>query len=136
MDVLCGSNISSSALNAEKIRMDVVAENIANANTTKGADGLPYQRKSVSFQAVSDMVSGASGGVKVSSITRDKTPGASVYNPSHPHAGKDGMVSMSNVNLAFEMVDLVSANRSYEANLAVIRNSRQLASQALSIGRS
>ena len=135
MDVLAASNITSSALNAEKLRMDIVAENIANANTTKGPDGLAYQRKTVAFQSIMDRASGAAGGVQVSAVTKDKTPGATYYNPAHPHADKTGMVTMPNVNLAYEMVDLMSASHSYEANLAVIRNSRQMASQAMSIGR-
>ena len=135
MDVLSASNITSSALNAEKLRLDIVAENIANANTTKGPDGLPDQRKIVSFQAIADQTFGAGGGVHVGPVTKDKTPGATFYSPAHPHADKNGMVAMPNVNLAFEMVDLMSASHSYEANLAVIRNARQMASQALGIGR-
>jgi len=135
MDVISASNITASALNAEKLRLDIVAENIANANTTKGADGLAYQRKTVSFESVADQVFGGAGGVRVGATSKDATPGNTVYNPSHPHADKNGMVTMPNVNLAFEMVDLMSASHSYEANLAVIRNARQMASQALSIGR-
>ena len=135
MDVLSAATITSSALNAEKLRLDIVAENIANANTTKGPDGLPYQRKIVSFQSIADQTFGGSGGVQVGAVSKDKTPGATYYNPAHPDADKSGMVTMPNVNLAYEMVDLMSASHSYEANLAVIRNSRQMASQALSIGR-
>ncbi|MEI8310763.1 MAG: flagellar basal body rod protein FlgC [Verrucomicrobiota bacterium] len=133
MDVLAASHITASALNAEKLRLDIVAENIANANTTKGADGLPYQRKTVSFQAVADQVFGSQG-LQVG-VSKDSSQGSTFYNPSHPHADKAGMVTMPNVNLAYEMVDLMSASHSYEANLAVIRNARQMASQALSIGR-
>ncbi|MEI6035178.1 MAG: flagellar basal body rod protein FlgC [Verrucomicrobiae bacterium] len=134
MDVLSASKITSSALNAEKFRLDIVAENIANANTTKGPDGLAYQRKTVSFQSVADQVFGSPGEVNVG-VSKDSSAGSTVYNPSHPHADKSGMVSMPNVNVAYEMVDLMSASHSYEANLAVIRNARQMASQALSIGR-
>ena len=134
MDVLAASNITSSALNAEKLRLDVVAENIANANTTKGPNGLPYQRKTISFQSVADQVFGSPGEVRVG-VSKDSTPGSTFYNPAHPHADKTGMVTMPNVNVAYEMVDLMSASHSYEANLAVIRNARQMASQALSIGR-
>jgi flagellar basal-body rod protein FlgC len=134
MDVLAASHITASALNAEKLRLDIVAENIANANTTKGPDGLPYQRKTVSFQAIADQISGSSGEVRVG-VSKDSSKGSTFYNPAHPHADKAGMVTMPNVNLAYEMVDLMSASHSYEANLAVIRNARQMASQALSIGR-
>jgi len=135
MNVIFASNITSSALNAEKTRLDIVAENIANANTTKGPDGLTYQRKTVSFESVADQVFGGPGGVRVGTISKDAKPGSTIHNPSHPHADKNGMVTMPNVNLAYEMVDLMSASHSYEANLAVIRNARQMASQALSIGR-
>ncbi len=133
MDIITSSSVTASALNAEKMRLDVVSENIANANTTRGTDGKAYQRKSISFESVMDANSGT--GVRVSNIKKDESPGAKINNPSHPHAGKDGMVEMPNVNVAYEMVDLISATRSYEANLAVFRNSRQMASSALSIGR-
>jgi flagellar basal-body rod protein FlgC len=133
MDVLAASRITASALSAEKLRLDIVAENIANANTTKGPDGLPYQRKTVSFEAVTDLVN-RSEELKTT-VSRDGSQGSTVYNPAHPHADKDGTVTMPNVILAFEMVDLVSASHSYEANLAVIRNARHMASQALNIGR-
>lgn len=133
MDVLSASHITASALNAEKLRLDIVAENIANANTTKGPDGLPFQRRTVSFKSVADQVFGSEG-LQVE-VSKDSSQGSTFYNPAHPHADKAGMVTMPNVNLAYEMVDLMSASHSYEANLAVIRNARQMASQALSIGR-
>lgn len=132
MNLLSGINVTSSALNAEKIRMNVVAENIANAQTTHDVDGQPYHRKVVSFESVLD---GAEKGVRVSNVSTDTTPGQTVYNPTHPDADSNGMVQMPNVNLATEMVDLMNSSRAYEANLAVVRNSKQLASQALSIGK-
>ena len=132
MNLISGINVTSSALNAEKIRMDIVAENIANAHTTHDVDGQPYQRKVVSFESVLDAVG---KGVRISRVAVDPTPGETFYNPSHPDANQDGMVQMPNVNLAMEMVDLMNSSRAYEANLAVVRNSKQLASRALSIGK-
>ena len=136
MNVISGIQITGSALTAEKTRMDIVAQNIANAQTTKGADGKPYHRKVVSFETLMNgSAPGApAGGVQVASVTDDPTPGPMVYNPGHPDADSKGMVAMPNVNLAYEMVDLISSTRSYEANLAVVRNAKQMAHKALTIG--
>jgi flagellar basal-body rod protein FlgC len=136
MNVISASSITGSALDAEKMRVDIVSQNIANANTTKGIDGKPYQRRIVAFESLLDAASGPNmQGVRLSEIKRDETPGEIINNPQHPHADDDGNVTMPNVNIPFEMVDMVTATRSYEANLAVVRNARQLATQALSIGR-
>jgi flagellar basal-body rod protein FlgC len=139
INVLSGIDITSSALNAEKTRMDVVAQNIANAQTTRGADGKAYQRKFVAFETVLKAAGGAydshAGGVKIATVKSDETPGPMVYNPQHPDANEQGMVQMPNVNLAFEMVDLISSTRAYEANLAVVKNAKQMAHKALNIGR-
>lgn len=134
MDLIPAINITSSALKAEKVRMEVVAENIANAQTTRDVNGQPYQRKVVSFQSVLE-ASGKGSGVTVSRFSKDSTPGESIYNPSHPHAGPDGMVRMPNVKVAMEMIDLMNASRAYEANLAVVRNAKQIALQAINIGK-
>jgi flagellar basal-body rod protein FlgC len=137
MDLISGVNITGSALNAEKIRMDVIAQNIANAHTTRGDDGKVYQRKVVSFESLLDAGRGdssASQGVRVAQISSDKTPGELVFEPGHPDADKNGMVAMPNVNIATEMVDLIGSSRAYEANLAVIRNAKQMAMKALAIG--
>jgi flagellar basal-body rod protein FlgC len=136
MNVISASSITGSALDAEKMRVDIVSQNIANANTTKGIDGKPYQRRIVAFESLLDAAAGPNmQGVRLSEIKRDETPGEIVNNPEHPHADADGNVAMPNVNIPFEMVDMVTATRAYEANLAVVRNARQLATQALSIGR-
>lgn len=135
MNFITGIKATGSALNAEKVRMDIVAQNIANSNTTRDVDGNPYQRKVVSFEAVLGAEPGISGGVRVAGITSDKREGETIYNPQHPHADKDGVVRMPNVNLAIEMVDMLSASRAYEANLAVVRNAKQMAAKALAIGR-
>lgn len=121
--------------------MDIVAQNIANAHTTRDVDGQVYKRKVVSFQSVLDSanagdIAGATGakGVRISKVSNDETPGEMVYNPQHPDANKDGFVQMPNVNVATEMVDLMDSSRAYEANLAVVRNAKQMAVKALSIG--
>jgi flagellar basal-body rod protein FlgC len=137
MNLISGVDITSGALTAQKTRLDIVAQNIANAQTTRTPEGGPYQRKIISFE--NELVKRAGGAslqtVSISSITNDKTPGQSVYNPQHPDAGPDGTVQMPNVNLAFEMVDLITASRAYEANLSVVKNARTLAMKALEIGK-
>ena len=134
MDLIPGVNVTASALNAETVRMNTVAENIANAYTTHGADGQPYKRKVVSFESMLDPAGSGQQTVQVTKVATDDTPGEVVYDPSNPDANKDGMVQMPNVNLSTEMVDLMTSSRAYEANLAVIRNARQMAAKALTIG--
>lgn len=138
MNLIAGIDISASALNAQKTRLDIVAQNIANAQTTRTANGGPYQRQIVSFET--ELVRHAGGGpalqtVKVATVQTDKTPGQQVYNPQHPDAGPDGLVTMPNVNLSYEMVDLITASRAYEANLSVVKNARQMAMKTLEIGK-
>lgn len=139
MNLLSGIDVTVGALNAEKTRLDVVAQNIANAHTTRGPDGEPYQRRVVLFE--SELVEKMGGSsrpletVNVSRIETDRTPGQSVFDPQHPHADEGGMVRLSNVNVAYEMVDLITASRAYEANLSVVKNSKQMAMKALQIGR-
>ncbi|HEY0967463.1 MAG TPA: flagellar basal body rod protein FlgC [Opitutaceae bacterium] len=137
MNLISGIDVISSALNAQKTRLDIVAQNIANAQTTRTPDGGPYQRRIVSFE--NELIRQSSGvnvpSVRVAGITEDKSPGQQVYNPQHPDAGPDGNVSMPNVNLSYEMVDLITATRSYEANLTVVKNARQMALKTLNIGK-
>ncbi|MEO7414675.1 MAG: flagellar basal body rod protein FlgC [Opitutaceae bacterium] len=143
MNLLSGIDITAGALNAQKTRLDLVAQNIANAQTTRTPKGGAYQRQIVSFEselirregAPAVGAGGALQGVKIASITSDRTPGQQVYNPQHPDAGADGLVTMPNVNLSYEMVDLITASRAYEANLAVAKNARQMAMKALEIGK-
>jgi flagellar basal-body rod protein FlgC len=134
MNFITGIQATSSALSAEKIRMDLVAQNVANANVTRDINGKAYQRKVVTFETLLGN-DGTSQGVKIGRILNDSRPGEKVFNPQHPDADKDGMVTMPNVNPAIEMVDLISASRAYEANLAVARNARTMATKALSIGK-
>jgi flagellar basal-body rod protein FlgC len=136
MNILASTAITATALDAEKMRVDITSQNIANAHTTQGIDGKPYQRRIVAFESVLNEQMGPNmQGVRISDVKRDETPGEILYNPQHPHANDQGNVQMPNVNIAFEMVDMVTATRSYEANLAVVRNARQMANQALAIGR-
>jgi flagellar basal-body rod protein FlgC len=141
MNLLSGIDVTAGALNAQKTRLDLVAQNIANAQTTRTPNGGAYQRQVVSFESELVRRQGATAGaaalqgVKIGSITADRTPGQQVYNPQHPDAGPDGLVMMPNVNLSYEMVDLITASRAYEANLAVAKNARQMAVKALEIGK-
>lgn len=135
MNFLTGIRATSSALNAEQVRMDIVAQNIANAYTTKDVDGGPYKRRMVTFESVLSGTSNAERAVRIGKVTPDQKPGEVIHQPGHPHAGPDGLVRMPNVQLPVEMVDLMSASRAYEANLSVARNSRSLAVKALTIGK-
>ena len=96
MNFISGINATSSALEAEKVRMDIVAENISNAYTTRGLDGKAYQRKTVAFEAMLSGGQGRAAGVRIADIGTDATPGEMIHNPTHPHADKDGMVQMPN----------------------------------------
>jgi flagellar basal-body rod protein FlgC len=137
MNLIPGIDVTSGALAAQKMRLDIVAQNIANAQTTRTAEGGAYKRQIVSFET--ELVKRTGGAslttVRVGGVTNDKTPGQQVYNPQHPDAGADGLVTMPNVNLAYEMVDLITASRAYEANLSVVKNSRNLAMKTLEIGK-
>ncbi|AHF92939.1 flagellar basal-body rod protein FlgC [Opitutaceae bacterium TAV1] len=140
MQLLTGISASSSALNAQKTRLDIIAQNIANAHTTRGPDGRAYQRQTVSFEAeLLDRTGRLDGmplrAVRVSGVGNDPTPGQRIYDPQHPDADAGGMVTLPNVNLAWEMVDLITASRTYEANLEVVKSSRQLAMKAIEIGQ-
>lgn len=139
MSLISGIDITAGALNAQKTRLDMVAQNIANAQTTRTPNGGPYQRQIVSFETELVRRQGVSGpalqSVKVANVSIDRTPGQQVYNPQHPDAGSDGLVTMPNVNISYEMVDLITASRAYEANLAVVKNSRQMAVKTLQIGK-
>jgi len=137
MNLISGIDITADALSAQKTRLDIVAQNIANAQTTRMPNGGAYQRQIVSFET--ELMKRTDGStvstVKVGGITPDTTPGQQVYNPQHPDADASGMVTMPNVNLAYEMVDLITASRAYEANLAFAKDARNLAQKTLDIGK-
>jgi flagellar basal-body rod protein FlgC len=140
INLLSGIDSTSAALNAERIRMDVVSENIANINTTKGLDGKPYQRQEVAFSSVlkaqqDGMPSDGAQSVTIAQIMKDNRPPRMVYNPTHPDADGDGMVAMPDIDISEEMVDMIASSRSYEANLAVAKNARSMAMQDIAIGK-
>lgn len=129
--------ISASGLSAERLRMDTVSSNIANINTTRGEDGEPYRRKIAVFQENLDKsLSGqdALNGIKAVEIAEDQTPFEKVYDPTHPDADEDGYVSMPNVDLLTEMADMITATRSYEANITAINAEKSMFNKALEIG--
>ncbi|MBS4193978.1 flagellar basal body rod protein FlgC [Lederbergia citri] len=143
--------ITSSALTAQRLRMDVISSNMANVDTTRGkyVDGQwqPYTRKMVvmqpkesSFSSIFNQTLGSNGnnkmnGVKVSNIVEDDTPYRLVYDPQHPDANEEGYVQMPNVDPLKEMVDLMSATRSYEANVTVFNASKSMYMKALELGK-
>jgi flagellar basal-body rod protein FlgC len=148
MSMFGGMEISGSALTAQRLRMNVTAENIANAETTKGADGNPYRRKAVTLQSVGQAgtfgsqlsramgSSGvAPGGVQATEITEDQTNGKLVYDPSHPDADEQGYLRMPNVDTVTEMVDLIDAQRAYEANVTAMSAAKQMFAKTLEILR-
>ena len=138
INALTGIESTASALSAERVRMDVITQNIANANTTRGLDGQPYQRQQVVFEKVLQQAEEVATGrqlVQVRRIDKDERPPRLVHIPGHPDANEDGMVAFPNVNLHEEMADLIVSSRAYEANLAVVRNARTMAMQTLSIGK-
>ena len=149
MSIFGSMDISASALSAERLRMDVTAENLANAQTTRTAGGGPYRRKEVVLESTgSSSFAGAlaaagaggagggpDGGVRVAGIVQDQSPNRLVYDPGHPDANAQGYVSMPNVNPVTEMVDLISASRSYEANVTAMQTSKQMFTKTLDLLR-
>ncbi len=141
MDFIPGIEAASGGLQSQRTRLDIIAQNIANAQTTRGANGKPYARQVVSFETalIKHLGEGVAGpalrGVKVAGVTTDQRQGPQVHNPSHPDADANGFVRLPNVNMAMEMVDLISATRAYEANLSVVKAGREMVTRTLEIGR-
>ncbi|HVU78261.1 MAG TPA: flagellar basal body rod protein FlgC [Gaiellaceae bacterium] len=131
--------ISASGMAAERLRMDVTSDNLANADSTKGADGQPYQRQEVVLQAggqsFSDVLGGVQAGVQATAIVSDPSPGREVYDPSHPDANAQGYVTLPNVNTVTEMTDLITESRSYEANVQAMDTAKQLYLKTLDVLR-
>lgn len=131
--------VSASALTANKTRMDTISANLANINTTRTEEGGPYKRQEVIFKATP--VGGFKGhlekamGVEVSEIKKDGRPPKLVYDPSHPDSNEQGYVAMPNVNLMKEMVNMMLATRSFEANTTALSSSKSMFMKALEIGR-
>ena len=147
MSFLNALNISASGMTAERMRLDIAAENIANINTTRTENGGPYRRKMVVFEPIEDnsfasafrtelsRQSGNGGGVRVAQIVEDPSDFRMVYNPEHPDADENGYVQMPNVDLLKETVDSMAASRAYDANLTAFNTIKTMASKALEIGK-
>jgi flagellar basal-body rod protein FlgC len=141
INLLPGIQSSASALEAERVRMEVVSQNIANANVSNYEHGKPYQRQVVHFATVlGAQTTGGMGGatpeaIQVARIEKDTRPPRLIYNPNDPAHDANGWVAMPDINVHEEMVDLIAASRTFEANLAVVRTSRNMALQTLAIGK-
>lgn len=135
MSMLDVFKIAGSALNAQSVRMNTTASNLANADSVVGPDGEPYKAKQVVFAAKPVEGTAASIGVKVEQVVESAAPGRLVYEPANPAANADGYVEMPNVNVVEEMVNMISASRSYQANAEVMNTARTLVQRTLSIGQ-
>ncbi len=145
MDFFSSMRISSSGMNAQQTRMNTISSNIANAETTESEEGGPYRRQDPIFQAQADRENFAeiltgkmdesAQGVQVTEIHQDTRAPRMVYNPKHPHANADGMVAMPNINPVEEMANMISAQRSYEANVQALNSAKAMANKALDIGK-
>ncbi len=147
MSLFSSMSISASGLTAQRFRMDVIADNIANANTTRGKNGKPYKRKMVVF-APRDFenpffplrgskagFNETKGGVRVVSVEEDNSPDRLVYDPTHPDADKNGYVHYPNVNVLREMVDMINTTRAFEANVTALNSFKNMINTALNIGK-
>ena len=149
MDFITGMEISASGLLAQRSRLNIISQNLANAFTTRTAEGGPYRRKIAVFKAepfvnhldrARDQPSNPVGGdprrgVLLDKVEDDQSPFKRIYDPSHPDADKDGYVNMPNVEVVTEMANMVTASRSYDANVAAVNTSKSMAMKALEIGR-
>lgn len=151
MSMFGGIDAAASGLTAERLRMDVISNNIANVNSTRTVDGGPFKRKYVIFQpreveknSFSAMLDGAMNkgsknragdGVRAIGIGTDDSMGKLVYDPGHPDANADGYVELPNVDIVTEMVDMITASRAYEANVTTINAAKSMAQQALNISK-
>lgn len=145
MAFLSALDISGSALTAQQYRMDIISQNLANAETTRTAEGGPYKRKLVVFeernsQSFRDVLTrrmkvSPGAGVRVKAVVEDETPTTPVYDPTHPDADENGYVQMPNVNRTEEMLDLMAASSAYDANITALNAIKSMAQTALRIGR-
>jgi len=134
MNVFDSMNISASGLRAQRTRVNAASSNLANAHSTRGPDGQPYQRLDPVFEAM-EGIDGGPGGVKVAEIRSDDREGRRVYFPDHPDADAEGFVTLPNVNPVHEVVNLMSAQRGFEANATAFETAKSLAQRALEIMR-
>jgi flagellar basal-body rod protein FlgC len=142
LGVFSAIDISASGLSAERTRMNTIASNLANAQTTRTAAGGPYKRVDPVFEAIAlDKMRALSPSersvsmVQVSQIVQDQRPGHMVYSPGHPDANADGYLEYPNVNIVEEMVNMISASRAYEAGISSVEATQKMASSALELGR-
>ena len=145
MDFLRALNISGSGLTAQKARMDIISQNIANAQVTRTENGTPYRRKVAVLNSIEDqgdfrqsldrLMKQKTGGVQIKAIVEDQSSFVPVYDPAHPDADEEGYVMMPNVNTTKEMIDLLGASRAYESNVTVFNAMKAMAIKALEIGR-
>ncbi|MDF2608373.1 MAG: hypothetical protein K0S18_330 [Anaerocolumna sp.] len=146
MSIMNGMNISASGMSAQRLRMDIISQNIANVNTTRDENGDAYRRQVVVFEEkssapFSQYLTNATGtmtgnGVKVTKILKDtETPLNMVYDPSHPDANEEGYVAYPNVNTVTEMTNLIDASRSYEANVTAFNATKSMALKGLEVGK-
>lgn len=145
MDFMKSLDTSAAGLNAQRIRMNLISHNLANVNTTRTAEGGPYKRKDALFETVAAPADFAETlqnrmdsylkHVQVSEIREDQRPPLRKFDPTHPDADEGGYVSMPNINVVEEMVNMMSASRSYEANVTAVKTTKDMAMTALEIGR-
>jgi flagellar basal-body rod protein FlgC len=143
MTFLDSLDISASGLSAQRIRMNLISSNLANVNTTRMENGEPYKRKDAVFEAVqerdfedvlNERLDAAVSGVKVAGIIEDEKPFIEKYDPGHPDADENGYVRLPNVNIVEEMVNMISASRSFEANATAVSATKDMAGAAIKIG--
>ena len=145
MSYMSAMEIIASGLSASRLRINLVASNLANANTTRTAEGGPYRRRDPVYQAtplrssfsqlLNNRLDSSLRGVTVASVVTDQRPPRTVFNPAHPDADAAGMVRLPNVNVVEEMVDMITASRAYEAGVTAMQSIKAMANKALSIGR-
>lgn len=145
MNFIDALQVSASGLTSQRLRMNVVSSNLANSHTTRTQEGGPYKRKEVVFESkslrnsfqdmVNSQIKGKLSGVKVTGIIEDQRPPIVKYDPQHPDADIKGYVSMPNINVIEEMVNMMSASRSYEANVTAVNVTKKMAMKALDIGK-
>jgi len=137
MGLFSSMRISGSALTAQRLRMDVIAGNIANADTTRvNGQRQPYQRQQVVFAPLNEGAGAAGDGLQVTAIVKDQSQGKQVYDPANPDADPNtGLVAYPNVDTTTEMTDMLSANRAYEANVTVLDSIKQMAQRSIDLGK-
>ncbi|MBF0611416.1 MAG: flagellar basal body rod protein FlgC [Magnetococcales bacterium] len=141
MDFLTSFKVTASGLAAQRLRMNLIAENVANANTTRTPEGGPYRRRDALFVArpfeelMDEQMAAGATGVVVDRVVKDTNPPRMQYDPSHPDANPEGYVQMPNIDPVMEMVNMMSASRTYEANATVLNANKAMALKALELGR-